>query len=40
VAQASSAEVIDPVGRLRRDLDPKRRDKVPECFELDPTKKG
>ena len=36
----SSGEVIDLVGRLRRDLDPKRRDKVPECFELDPTKKG
>jgi ABC-2 type transport system ATP-binding protein len=36
----SGGEVIDLFGRLRGDLDPKRRDELLERFELDPTKKA
>lgn len=36
----SGGEVIDLLGRLRGDLDPKRRDELLERFELDPTKKA
>jgi ABC-2 type transport system ATP-binding protein len=35
----SGGEVIDLMGRLRGDLDPRRRDELLERFELDPTKK-
>lgn len=36
----SGGEVIDVLGRLRGDLDRRRRDELLERFELDPTKKG
>jgi ABC-2 type transport system ATP-binding protein len=36
----SGGEVIDLLGRLRGDLDPKRRQDLLERFELDPTKKA
>jgi ABC-2 type transport system ATP-binding protein len=36
----SGGEVIDLLGRLRGDLDLRRRDELLERFELDPTKKG
>jgi ABC-2 type transport system ATP-binding protein len=36
----SGGEVIDLLGRLRGDLDEKRRDELLERFELDPTKKA
>jgi ABC-2 type transport system ATP-binding protein len=36
----SGGEVIDLFGRLRGDLDEKRRDELVERFELDPTKKA
>ena len=36
----SGGEVIDLFGRLRGDLDPKRREELLERFELDPTKKA
>jgi ABC-2 type transport system ATP-binding protein len=36
----SGGEVIDLIGRLRGDLDPRRRDELLERFELDPTKKA
>ena len=36
----SGGEVIDVFGRLRGDLDPRRRDELLERFELDPTKKS
>jgi ABC-2 type transport system ATP-binding protein len=36
----TGGEVIDLFGRLRGDLDPKRRDALLERFELDPTKKA
>jgi ABC-2 type transport system ATP-binding protein len=36
----SGGEVIDLLGRLRGDLDSRRRDELLERFELDPTKKG
>jgi ABC-2 type transport system ATP-binding protein len=36
----SGGEVIDLLGRLRGDLDYRRRDELLERFELDPTKKG
>ena len=36
----SGGEVIDLLGRLRGDFDPKRRDELVERFELDPTKKA
>lgn len=36
----SGGEVIDVLGRLRGDLDPRRRDLLIERFELDPTKKA
>ncbi len=36
----SGGEVIDLLGRLRGDLDPRRRDDLLERFELDPTKKA
>jgi ABC-2 type transport system ATP-binding protein len=36
----SGGEIIDLFGRLRGDLDPRRRDKLVERFELDPTKKA
>ena len=36
----SGGEVIDLFGRLRGDLDKKRRDQLLERFELDPKKKG
>src|SRR5215203_1323367 len=36
----SGGEVIDLFGRLRGDLDKKRRDELLERFELDPKKKG
>jgi ABC-2 type transport system ATP-binding protein len=36
----SGGEVIDLMGRLRGDLDPRRRDQLLERFELDPTKKA
>jgi ABC-2 type transport system ATP-binding protein len=36
----SGGEVIDLLGRLRGDLDPRRRDALLERFELDPTKKA
>jgi ABC-2 type transport system ATP-binding protein len=36
----SGGEVIDLFGRLRGDLDPRRRDELLERFELDPTKKA
>ena len=36
----SGGEVIDLLGRLRGDLDYRRRDQLLERFELDPTKKG
>jgi len=36
----SGGEIIDVFGRLRRDLDPVRRDELLERFELDPTKKA
>ncbi|MEU7278485.1 ABC transporter ATP-binding protein [Streptomyces sp. NPDC045431] len=36
----SGGEVIDLYGRLRGGLDPARREKLIERFELDPTKKG
>jgi ABC-2 type transport system ATP-binding protein len=36
----SGGEIIDLFGRLRGDLDPKRRDDLVERFELDPTKKS
>jgi ABC-2 type transport system ATP-binding protein len=36
----SGGEVIDLMGRLRGDLDPRRRDELLERFELDPTKKA
>ena len=36
----SGGEVIDVFGRLRGDLDPRRRDELLERFELDPTKKA
>jgi ABC-2 type transport system ATP-binding protein len=36
----SGGEVIDLLGRLRGDLDPRRRDELLERFELDPTKKS
>jgi ABC-2 type transport system ATP-binding protein len=35
----TGGEVIDVFGRLRGDLDPRRRDELLERFELDPTKK-
>lgn len=35
----TGGEVIDLFGRLRGDLDPRRRDELLERFELDPTKK-
>jgi ABC-2 type transport system ATP-binding protein len=37
--QLTGGEVIDLLGRLRGDLDPKRRDLLLERFELDPRKK-
>ncbi len=36
----SGGEIIDLFGRLRGDLDPRRRDELIERFELDPTKKA
>ena len=36
----SGGEVIDLMGRLRGDLDPRRRDELLDRFELDPTKKA
>jgi ABC-2 type transport system ATP-binding protein len=36
----TGGEIIDLLGRLRGDLDPKRRDELIERFELDPTKKA
>jgi ABC-2 type transport system ATP-binding protein len=36
----SGGEVIDLFGRLRGDLDPRRRDELLERFDLDPTKKA
>ncbi len=36
----SGGEVIDLLGRLRGDLDPRRRDELLERFELDPSKKA
>jgi ABC-2 type transport system ATP-binding protein len=36
----TGGEVIDLLGRLRGDLDRRRRDELLERFELDPTKKG
>lgn len=36
----SGGEVIDLLGRLRGDLDPRRRDDLLDRFELDPTKKA
>ena len=36
----SGGEIIDVFGRLRGDLDPRRRDELLERFELDPTKKA
>ena len=36
----SGGEVIDLLGRLRGDLDPRRRDELLDRFELDPTKKA
>jgi ABC-2 type transport system ATP-binding protein len=36
----SGGEIIDLLGRLRGDLDPRRRDELLERFELDPTKKA
>jgi ABC-2 type transport system ATP-binding protein len=36
----SGGEVIDLLGRLRGDLDPRRRDALLDRFELDPTKKA
>ena len=36
----TGGEVIDLLGRLRGGLDPGKRDKLLEAFELDPTKKG
>jgi ABC-2 type transport system ATP-binding protein len=36
----SGGEVIDLLGRLRGDLDPRRRDTLLERFELDPTKRA
>jgi ABC-2 type transport system ATP-binding protein len=36
----SGGETIDLFGRLRGDLDPKRRDELIERFELDPTKRA
>src|SRR5690242_330699 len=36
----SGGEVIDMLGHLRGDLDPRRRDELLERFELDPTKKA
>ena len=36
----SGGEVIDVFGRLRGELDPRRRDELIERFELDPTKKA
>ena len=38
--KVSGGEVIDLLGRLRSDLDYRRRDELLERFELDPTKKG
>jgi ABC-2 type transport system ATP-binding protein len=38
--KVSGGEVIDLLGRLRNDLDYRRRDELLERFELDPTKKG
>src|SRR5262249_14249720 len=38
--QLSGGEVIDLLGRLRGGLDTRRRDRLLERFELDPTKKG
>jgi ABC-2 type transport system ATP-binding protein len=38
--QLTGGEVIDLLGRLRGDLDRRRRDELLERFELDPTKKG
>jgi len=39
-SKVSGGEVIDVLGRLRGDLDRRRRDELPERFELDPTKKA
>ena len=36
----SGGEIIDILGRLRGDLDPRRRDELLQRFELDPTKKA
>jgi ABC-2 type transport system ATP-binding protein len=36
----TGGEAIDLLGRLRRDLDPARRDELIERFDLDPTKKA
>ena len=36
----TGGEVIDLLGRLRGDLDPRRRDELLERFELDPTKRA
>jgi ABC-2 type transport system ATP-binding protein len=36
----TGGEVVDLLGRLRGDLDPRRRDELYERFELDPTKKA
>src|SRR6188472_3941681 len=36
----TGGEVIDLFGRLRGDLDPRRRDELLERFELDPSKKA
>ena len=36
----TGGEVIDLFGRLRGDLDPRRRDQLLERFQLDPTKIG
>ena len=38
--RVSGGEVIDLIGRLRGDLDRRRRDELLERFELDPTKKA
>jgi polyether ionophore transport system ATP-binding protein len=38
--QLSGGEIIDLLGRLRGGLDPRRRARLVERFELDPTKKG
>ena len=38
--QLSGGEVIDLLGRLRGGLDPKRRQRYVDLFELDPTKKA